>query len=73
MNKTTLMMAFAALAFASCSQDEPLSINEGRAIDFRPAIGGRATEITNANLSSINVTALLGDVNFFTDQTFAKD
>lgn len=73
MNKTTLMMAFAAMALASCSQDEPLSINEGRAIDFRPAIGGRATETTNANLSSITATALLGDANFFTNQTFTKN
>ena len=73
MNKTTLMMAFAAMALASCSQDEPLSINEGRAIDFRPAIGGRATETTNANLTSITATALLGDANFFTNQTFTKN
>ena len=73
MNKTTLMMAFAAMALASCSQDEPLSINEGRAIDFRPALGGRATETTNANLTSITATALLGDANFFTNQTFTKN
>lgn len=73
MKKTPLLLAMAALALVSCSQDEPVSVNEGRAISFRPAMGSRATEITNDNLSSINVTAFLGTQTFFGDLDFVKD
>lgn len=73
MKKTHLLLAVAAFALASCSQDEPVSTNEGRAISFRPAMGSRATEITNDNLSSINVTAFLGSQTFFSDLDFVKD
>lgn len=72
MKKISVMFAIAALALASCSQDEPVSINQGRQIDFRPAMGSRATETTNANLSDITVTALLGQQTFFKDLTFTK-
>ena len=64
MKKTPLMLALVAMgALASCSQDEPADVRsvEGHAIDFRPAIGSRATETTNANLTSINVTAFMPD------------
>lgn len=69
------MFAIAALALASCSQDEPVSVNKGRQIDFRPALGvrSRATETTNANLSDITVTALLGDQTLFKNITFTKN
>ncbi len=74
--KTTLlfMIGLSAIGLASCSSDEPLSINHGSAIDFRPAMAqrSRATEITNANLSSINVTALMGDEILFHDLDFSK-
>ncbi len=75
MKKSFLMFAIAALALASCSQDEPVSVNKGRQIDFRPAMGtlSRGTEITNANLSDITVTALLGDQTLFKDITFSKN
>lgn len=69
------MFAIAALALASCSQDEPVSVNKGRQIDFRPAMGtlSRATEITNANLSDITVTALIGNQTLFKNTTFSKN
>lgn len=74
MKKTLLLMTIAAsgLALTSCSQDEPVSVNNGGAIDFRPSMGTRATETTNANLESINVAAFLGDSPFFTTMPFNK-
>ena len=64
----------AALAMASCSKDETTGINNGNAIDFRTALGTRASETTTANIEKFNVTALTaaGD-NFFTDVEFSKD
>lgn len=65
MKKTPIMLALVAMgALASCSQEEPADVRsaeEGHAIDFRPAMGSRATETTNANLTSINVTAFMPD------------
>lgn len=74
MKKTFLLLTLAAsgLALTSCTQDEPVSVNKGGAIDFRPAMGTRATETTNANLESINVAAFLGDSPFFTTMPFTK-
>ncbi|MDE7135866.1 MAG: fimbrillin family protein, partial [Muribaculaceae bacterium] len=63
--KAPLMMAvIAAMALASCSQDEPVSANQGRAIDFRAAMDSRATETTNANLTSIKAVAFMGNQLF---------
>lgn len=64
----------AMLSLASCSQDEPVDTNRGRAIDFRPVMGGRSrgAETTNANLSSMNVTAFMGDSEFFPDMEFSR-
>ncbi len=74
MKKSYFIMALGALALASCSQDEPVSINESDAISFRPAIGtiSRATETTNANLSEITVASFLGDATFFPAMQFTK-
>lgn len=74
MKTTHFMIAMAALALASCSQDEPVSVNNGKTIDFRPAIGtqSRASEITNSNLSSIEVTAFMGDNVYFPTLEFSK-
>ncbi|MBD5345767.1 MAG: fimbrillin family protein [Bacteroides sp.] len=76
--KTTPLMIIGIAAFASlasCSQDEPVNVNEGHAIGFRSAIGNtsRATETTNNNLESFTVTSLLNGADFFDNQIFAKD
>ena len=81
-NKTHLSMktglliiaAAASMALASCSNDEPVATETGRAIDFRPALGARsrATETTNANLTAINVTAFIGDGVLFKQTEFTK-
>lgn len=75
--KTELfMIALASLALASCTNDEPVSTYKtaDSAIDFRPALGNRsrATETTNANLSSINVTAFISDGILFKQTDFNK-
>ncbi len=67
-----MIAAMAAVALASCSQDEPVVSNPGRAIDFRSAMSSRATETTNANLTSINVAAFMGDKLFFPTMDFTK-
>lgn len=80
MKKTLLLLPIAALAaigFSSCSDEEepaPVSYNTKHSISFRPAMSGltRASEINNSNLSSIYVTAFMGDTLYFHDINFAK-
>ena len=68
------MLGTAAMALASCSQEDEVNANlNGRAIDFRPAMTSRATETTNSNLTDINVTAMLGDTDYFIQKTFSKN
>ncbi len=73
MKTTILTVAAATLLLASCSSEDPISVNNGRAIDFRPAMSSRATETTNANLSELNATAFLGDGAYFSNVTFSKN
>ncbi len=61
--KTTRLFLIGAMALTlgACAEDEPEAVapkSPQEAINFRPAMGSRATETTNANLSSIYVTAL---------------
>lgn len=74
MTKTLILTALAGMALASCSSDEPVYVNEGRDISFRPAmsVASRATETTNANLSGIKVSAFLGDGLYFNNIDFNK-
>lgn len=75
MKKSTtplFLAAIAAMGLASCSEDEPVSVNLGRTIDFRAAMDSRASETTNANLSSIQAVAFMGNQLFFPDMEFTK-
>ncbi len=77
MKKTPLILfAISAFALASCTEDESVNLNQGKAIDFRPALGTRtrATEITNANLNEITVAAFQGSQTspFFNPTLFTK-
>lgn len=69
-----LLLASAAIAagLSSCAEDEPVSVNSGRPINFRPAISTRATETTNANLSAIKVAGFMGDATYFDALDFTK-
>ncbi len=76
--KSTHLFLLSALAIslASCAEEDPsmISTHNSDAISFRPAMGGRATETTNANLSSIYVTAIQdgATVDYFSDLEFKK-
>lgn len=67
-------MSVAALAMASCSKDDSTGINnQGSAIDFRVAMGTRATQMTTPDLEKIFVTAIdKNAANYFTNVEFTK-
>lgn len=75
MKHSVFFLGLATIALASCSQDEPTALNQGRGIEFRPAIGTttRASETTNANLKDIHVTAFDKDGNFKFSDVFKKE
>lgn len=63
----------AALVMVSCSEENVLDTNKGNAIDFRAAMGTRASETTTASMSQIYVTALtVRNENLFSDLLFSK-
>ena len=75
MKKTPLILfAISAFSLASCTEDESVNLHQGLAIDFRPAVGTRAAETTNANLSEITVAAFQGSQTkpFFNPTLFTK-
>lgn len=59
MNKAIYLCAAAALALASCSNDETVEMAQQKGISFRAVTGlnTRASEVTTTNLSEILVTA----------------
>ncbi len=74
MKKQIMFMAMTAMLIASCSSDDVVSTNTGRAIDFRTSVGTRGTETTTANIDKFYVTAIDGaNDNYFTSQEFTKD
>lgn len=74
MKKQIMFMAMTAMLIASCSSDDVVSTNTGRAIDFRTSVGTRGTETTTDNITKFWVTAIdeAGD-NYFSKQEFTKD
>lgn len=69
MKNQILLMAVAAMAFASCSKDEMTEVNPGNEIGFRTAVT-RATEMTTSLLSEMKVTALYTDAEAATSTYF---
>lgn len=57
--KKLFFFAAAALALASCSNDETVAQYQGEAISFRPFVGNvtRAADVTTSNLQSFTATA----------------
>lgn len=74
MKKQFMFMAMAAMLIASCSSDDVVSTNTGRAIDFRTSVGTRGAETTTDNIAKFWVTAIYGNsANYFSKQEFTKD
>lgn len=74
MKKQFMFMAMAAMLIASCSSDDVVSTNTGRAIDFRTSVGTRGAETTTDNITKFWVTAIDGNnANYFSKQEFTKD
>lgn len=78
MKKTPLFAAaIASLALASCSDQDNLSVAptslDPDAIAFRPAVGSRAIETTNANIADIYVTSFINRTKpYFQNVKFSK-
>lgn len=74
MKKQIMFMAMAAMLIASCSSDDVVSTNTGRAIDFRTSVGTRGAETTTANIDKFWVTAIDGaGANYFSKQEYKKE
>lgn len=69
-----MFMAMTAMLIASCSSDDVVSTNTGRAIDFRTSVGTRGTETTTANIDKFWVTAIdEAGANYFSKQEYKKE
>lgn len=69
MKNQIILIAAAAMAFASCSKDETTEVNPGNAIGFRTAVT-RATETSTSRIHSMKVTALYTNANTSTTSTY---
>lgn len=78
MNKKIYLCAVAALALASCSNDETVEIAKGDAINFRTSVGlnTRASEFGTADLEQVNklyVTTFKADgTELYTETEYTK-
>lgn len=73
MIKKVSLIAMASLSIVSCSHEEDVTVSDGTVIDFRAAVGSRATEVTAAtDLDAIYVTAIHDGSNFFDDVPFKR-
>lgn len=69
-----MFMAMTAMLIASCSSDDVVSTNTGRAIDFRTSVGTRGAETTTANINKFWVTAIdEAGANYFSKQEYKKE
>ncbi len=69
-----MFMAMTAMLIASCSSDDVVSTNTGRAIDFRTSVGTRGAETTTANIDKFWVTAIdEAGANYFSKQEYKKE
>lgn len=74
MKKQIMFMAMTAMLIASCSSDDVVSTNTGRAIGFRTSVGTRGAETTTANISKFWVTAIdKAGATYFSKLEFTKD
>ncbi len=68
--KKILFLLAAAATCAACSMDETTEVDQGLPIDFRTAVGTRATEITTSDLEKFKVAAFYSEEgNTFFEET----
>ena len=73
MKRIIIMFGLAVLVLASCSKDKVNDIRKGSPIDFRAAVGTKATEFTTEDLQSFVATAIDGNNDLYFDGlTFTK-
>lgn len=72
MKKNLFILAVAALAFAACSNDEVVEVNQNNAITFRPLVNNvtRATDITATTLQSSGFTVFATEASDFSSIYF---
>ncbi len=73
MKNTLYLLPIAALALASCANEDTIEVNQGREISFRPAMSSRATETTNANLADFKASGFIGSDAYFNQVTFSRN
>ncbi len=73
MKHTLIILSAAALALASCTDEDTVEVSSGRGISFRPALTSRATETTNANLQDFKASAFIGSDTYFDQVTFSRN
>lgn len=69
MKKYFLFSAMAAVALASCTNDDVVDVNKGGGISFRASLDKARTKAVTSlsNLNAFNVTAIGNSSNYFTD------
>ena len=69
MKKYFLFSAMAAVALASCTNDDVVDVNKGGGISFRASLDKARTKAvtTLSNLGAFNVTAIGNGSNYFTN------
>ena len=72
--KKNLFLFVAAATCAACSMDETTEVDQGLPIDFRTAVGTRATPIETGTLNAFQVWAFFGDgTSYFENEMFTKN
>ena len=68
MKKYFLFSAMAAVALASCTNDDVVDVNKGGGISFRASLDKARTKAVTSlsNLNAFNVTAIGNSSNYFT-------
>lgn len=72
--KKNLFLFVAVATCVACSMDETTEVDQGLPIDFRTAVGTRATPIETSTLDAFKVWAFYSEDNgeYFADETFTK-
>lgn len=73
MKKLVLLTSAVVLVLTSCSEDEMMSVNSGRAIDFRAETASRGTETTSASITNFYVSAYKGGGAYFENLQYSRN